>query len=99
MPFPFKVNRAADEGSVVKYWTFSSLVPGSEMYWPSTPPPEACRMKEVQVAVATAKVVVVLSLTVVSTVEELPIVEVMVFTTTEVAVVVMVTELMTVCVT
>ena len=56
-------------------------------------------MKEVQVAVATAKVMVVLSLTVVSTVEELPIVEVMVFTTTEVAVVVMVTELMTVCVT
>ena len=99
MPFPFKVNRAADEGSVVKYWTFSSLVPGSVMYWPSTPAPKACRMKEVQVAVATAKVVVVLSLTVVSTVEELPIVEVMVFTTTEVAVVVMVTELMTVCVT
>jgi hypothetical protein len=94
------VNRAADEGSVVKYWTVSSLVPGSEMYWPSTPPPEACRMKEVQVAVAAAMVVVVVvSLTVVSTVEELPIVEVMVFTTTEVAVVVMVTELMTVCVT
>jgi hypothetical protein len=99
LPFPFKVNRAADEGSVVNCWTVSSLVPGSEMYWPSTPPPEACRMKEVQVAVAAATVVVVVSLTVVSTVEELPIVEVMVFTTTEVAVVVMVTELMTVCVT